>query len=61
VYNFITDDANGKFTAGSVRFGLKEDGVGYATSNPAIDAFKAKIEDYKAKIIAGTITVPTTP
>ena len=61
VYNFITDDANGKFTAGFVRFGLKENGVGYATSNPAIDAYKAKIEDFKAKIIAGTIVVPTTP
>jgi basic membrane protein A and related proteins len=61
VYNFITDDANGKFQAGSVRFGLKENGVGYATSNPAIDAYKAKIEDYKAKIISGEITVPTTP
>src|SRR6266567_2250782 len=61
VFNFIEDDANGKFTAGSTRFGLKENGVGYATSNPKIDEFKTKIEDYKAKIIAGTITVPTTP
>jgi basic membrane protein A len=61
VYNFITDDANGKFKAGSVRFGLKEGGVGYATSNPKIDPFKAKIEEFKQKIIDGTITVPTTP
>jgi basic membrane protein A len=61
VFNFITDDANGKFTAGSTRFGLKEDGVGYATSNPAIDAYKSQIESYKQKIISGTITVPTTP
>jgi basic membrane protein A len=61
VYNFITNDANGKFSAGSVRFGLKEDGVGYSTSNPAIDPYKPKIEEFKAKIIAGTITVPTTP
>jgi basic membrane protein A len=61
VYNFIENEANGKFTAGSTRFGLKEGGVGYATSNPKINAYKAKIEDYKAKIIAGSITVPTTP
>lgn len=61
VTNFITDDANGKFTPGFVRFGLKENGVGYATSNPAIEPFKAKIEDFKAQIIAGTIVVPTTP
>ena len=61
VFNFIEDDASGKFTAGSERFGLKEGGVGYATSNPKIDAYKAKIEEAKAAIIAGTITVPTTP
>jgi basic membrane protein A len=61
VYTFIENDANGKFTAGTTRFSLKDNGVGYATSNPIIDPYKAKIEDYKAKIIAGTITVPTTP
>ena len=51
---------NGAFKAGATRFGLKENGVGYATSNPAIDQYKAKIEDYKAKIISGEIKVPTT-
>jgi basic membrane protein A and related proteins len=61
VFNFIEGDANGKFTAGSTRFGLKEGGVGYSTSNSAIDPYKAQIEAFKAKIIAGTITVPTTP
>jgi basic membrane protein A len=61
VFNFIEDNANGKFTAGSKRFDLKVNGVGYATSNPKIDAYKSKIEDFKKKIIDGTITVPTTP
>lgn len=61
VTNFIQDDANGKFKPGSTRFSLKDNGVGYATSNPALDPYKAKIEEFKAKIIAGTITVPTTP
>jgi basic membrane protein A len=61
VYNFIENDSKGKFTAGSTRFSLKDNGVGYATSNPLIDTYKAKIEEYKAKIIAGTIVVPTTP
>lgn len=61
VFNFIESDAKGQFKAGFTRFSLKGDGVGYATSNPKIDPFKAKIEAYKAKIIAGTIKVPTTP
>jgi basic membrane protein A len=60
-YTFIKDDINGQFKAGAQRFGLAENGVGYATSNPAINQYKAKIDDYKQKIIDGTIKVPTTP
>jgi basic membrane protein A len=61
VFNFIEQDSKGEFKPGFTRFSLKDNGVGYATSNPKINAYKAKIDDYKAKIIAGTITVPTTP
>jgi len=61
VFTFIKDDVDGKFKAGATRFGLAEDGVGYATSNPAIDPYKAQIEQAKADIISGKITVPTTP
>jgi len=61
VFNFIEDDSKGQFKAGFTRFSLKDNGVGYATSNPKIDPYKAKIEDFKAKIIAGTIKVPETP
>ena len=61
VFNFIEQDSTGQFKPGFTRFSLKDNGVGYATSNPIIDPYKAKIDDFKAKIIAGTITVPTTP
>src|SRR4051794_14961651 len=61
VFNFIESEAKGKFTAGAIRFGLKEYGVGYSTSNPKIAAYKAKIDAAKQKIIAGSISVPTTP
>jgi basic membrane protein A and related proteins len=61
VFNFIEDDANGKFKPGFTTFDLKANGVGYATSNPKIDAYKAKIEQYKQKIINGQITVPEKP
>jgi basic membrane protein A and related proteins len=58
-FTFISNDVNGKFKAGATRFGLSDDGVGYATSNPAIAPYKAKIEAAKAAIIAGTVVVPT--
>jgi basic membrane protein A len=61
VFDFITAVSKGQFKAGDQRFSLKDNGVGYATSNPKIDPFKAKIEEYKQKIISGAITVPTTP
>ncbi len=61
VADFIESDAKGQFKAGFQRFSLKDNGVGYATSNPKIDPFKAQIDAFKAKIIAGTIKVPETP
>jgi basic membrane protein A len=61
VNDFITSVANNKFTAGSKRYDLKVNGVGYATSNPKLDPYKAKIEDFKQKIISGQVTVPTAP
>jgi basic membrane protein A and related proteins len=61
VFNFIEDDANGKFKAGFTTFDLKANGVGYATSNSKIDAYKAKIDEFKQKIINGQITVPEKP
>lgn len=59
-YTFIKDDVDGMFKAGSTRFGLAENGVGYATSNSKIDPYKSQLEDYKQKIISNAITVPTT-
>ncbi|MDQ2797591.1 MAG: BMP family ABC transporter substrate-binding protein [Actinomycetota bacterium] len=61
VADFIEADSKGQFKAGFTRFSLKDNGVGYATSNPKLQPYEAKINDYKAKIIAGTIKVPETP
>lgn len=61
VYDFINTDVQGKFTAGVQRFSLKDNGVGYATSNPKIKPYEATINKYKQQIISGQITVPTTP
>ena len=51
----------GKNVGGYKTFGLKEDGVGYALNqfNQAkLAGVKARVEEIKAKIISGAITVP---
>ena len=44
-----------------VTYDLKNGGVGYATSNPAIKPYEAKINEFADKIKSGAIKVPTTP
>jgi basic membrane protein A and related proteins len=61
VDKFIEDDAAGKFKSGFTRFSLKDNGVGYSTSNPKIKPYESKIDGYKAKIISGAIKVPESP
>ena len=58
-FDFIKADVDNAFKAGIERFSLKDNGVGYSTSNPIIKPYQAQIDKYKAQIIAGTIKVPT--
>ena len=49
-------------TAGGIKvFDLSNDGVGYATSGGYVDDIASQLDDIKAKIVAGEITVPTAP
>ena len=61
VYNYIKADASGSPLTGTQRFDLKADGVGYATSNSAVQPYTAKADEFKQKIISGQITVPEKP
>jgi basic membrane protein A len=61
VFNFVDDFGKDNFVSGVQVFDLKKDGVGYSTTGGKVDDIKAKLDDYKAKIVAGTIQVPTTP
>ncbi len=61
VYFVIKSIAEGAFTPGVERFDLKSGGVDYATSGGRVDDIKATLEDYREKIIAGQIVVPTVP
>jgi basic membrane protein A len=60
VFDFIKADTSGGFKAGITRYSLKDNGVGYSTTNPIIKPYEKTINKYKAEIISGKITVPTT-
>lgn len=58
VLDFITAVKDSKFAAGAKVYDLKASGVDYSTSGGKIDDIKSKLDEYKQKIIAGSITVP---
>jgi basic membrane protein A and related proteins len=58
VFDFIKSVTEDAFKAGEVVYDLKKDGVGYSTTGGHVDDIKAQLEDYKAKIVSGEITVP---
>jgi basic membrane protein A len=62
VYDAINQAVNGSFEPGFQVFGLAEEGVDYADSNPELsDEIKAEMDAAKEAIIAGEITVPEEP
>ncbi len=60
-FDFIKALTEGKFVAGTKVYDLKAGGVGYSTTGGKIDDIKAKLEEFKTKIIDGKIVVPTKP
>jgi basic membrane protein A len=62
VFNAIQAVGEGSF-GGSFVFGMAEDGLDYSQSNPdeLTEDIIAQLDEYKAQIIDGTITVPDTP
>jgi basic membrane protein A len=61
VFETIKAVQSGDKTGGIKVFDLSVDGVGYSTSGGHIDEFVDQLEDLKAQIVAGEITVPTAP
>jgi basic membrane protein A and related proteins len=63
VYDTITAVADGKFKGGFQAFGLADEGISYATSNPDLMSqdIVDQVESYKQKILDGDIEVPTEP
>ena len=60
-FDFVKGLTEGKFVAGTKVYDLKGGGVDYSTTGGKIDDIKAKLDAYKADIIAGKIVVPTKP
>ena len=60
-YQWIGTVNSGSPATGYVTYDLKNNGVGYAVSNPAIKPYEAMINSYADKIKSGQIKVPTTP
>lgn len=61
VYDFIKSFVDGSPLTGNKVYDLKAGGVGYSTSNSAVDPYTATADEFAQKIISGEITVPTTP
>ncbi|MFC4053960.1 BMP family protein [Actinomadura syzygii] len=59
VYDFVEGVAKGTFQAGTKQYDLKNEGVGYSTTGGNVDDIKAKLEELKADVVSGKITVPT--
>jgi len=61
VYDTVTQAAAGKFQGGTdLTFNLKNNGVGVGRINPSVPkAWVTEMNGYRAKIIAGTLKVPT--
>ena len=61
VFETIKAVNDGDKTGGIKVFDLSNDGVGYSTSGGYIDEFVEQLDEIKAMIVSGDITVPTAP
>jgi basic membrane protein A len=63
VHDAIADVADDSFEGGQQVFGLAEEGVDYADSNPQLltEDIQAQLDEFKQQIIDGEITVPEEP
>ena len=59
VFETVKAAQDGTLAGGFATYDLKVDGVGYSTSGGYLDDIVAQLEEIKAAIISGEITVPT--
>lgn len=61
VFDFISSVVDSSFTPGEKLYDLSNDGVSYSTSGGQVDDIVTQLDEFKAQIVDGSITVPTTP
>ena len=61
VFEILKAQQSGTFAAGNTVYDLSVDGVGYSTTGGYVDDIADQLEELKASIVAGDITVPTDP
>lgn len=60
VFDFVKSVNDNTFKSGKKVYDLKAGGIDYSTSGGKVDDIKAKLDEYKQKIISGEIKVPAT-
>lgn len=60
-YDFVKSVNDGSPKVSYSVYDLKVDGVGYSTSGGYVDALVSQLDEFKAKIIDGSIKVPVAP
>ena len=60
VFDFVKAVQDGSVKGGDKIYDLKAGGVDYSTTGGKVDDIKAKLDEYKAKIISGEIKVAST-
>ncbi|WP_412739807.1 BMP family lipoprotein [Krasilnikovia sp. MM14-A1259] len=58
VFEFIKSVSEDKFTAGTVTFGLRSDGIEYATSGGKVDDIKPQLDAFEQQLSDGKIVIP---
>jgi len=61
VYDMIASVVDEAPLTGVQPFDLEADGVGYSTSNTAVEPYTAVADELAQQIVDGTIEVPSTP
>ncbi len=57
VFDFLSSVAEGEVEAGPRVYDLEQGGIDYSTSGGKVDDIKTQLDEYKAKIVSGEITV----